>query len=128
MARGALSVLVLVLVLAPAGSARNDPDAKEWIQLFNGKDLDGWDIKITGHDLNDNFGDTFRVENGVLKIAYDQYGRSSTTASATSSTGACSRTTSSPPSTASSASRRRARPTGRSATAASWSTPSRPRA
>jgi len=74
MARVALSVLVLVLVLPPAGSARTDPDAKEWIQLFNGRNLDGWDIKITGHDLNDNAGSTFRVENGVLKTAYDQYG------------------------------------------------------
>lgn len=45
----------------------------EWIQLFNGKDLTGWDIKITGHDLNDNYLNTFRVENGVLKCAYDRY-------------------------------------------------------
>jgi Domain of Unknown Function (DUF1080) len=51
---------------------RNDPDAKEWIQLFNGKNLDGWDVKIAGYDLNDNFGDTFRVENGLLKVVYDK--------------------------------------------------------
>jgi hypothetical protein len=44
-----------------------------WIQLFNGKDLTGWDIKITGHELNENYLNTFRVENGVLKCAYDQY-------------------------------------------------------
>jgi hypothetical protein len=43
--------------------------------LFNGKDLEGWDVKITGHELNDNFGNTFRVENGVLKVAYDRYDR-----------------------------------------------------
>lgn len=51
----------------------NDPDQKEWIQLFNGKDLNGWDIKITGYELNDNFNNTFRVENGNLKVSYDQY-------------------------------------------------------
>ncbi|MEK7257877.1 MAG: family 16 glycoside hydrolase [Bacteroidota bacterium] len=45
----------------------------EWLQLFNGKDLTGWDIKITGHDLNDNYLNTFRVENGILKCSYDQY-------------------------------------------------------
>ncbi len=50
-----------------------DPKKEEWIQLFNGQDLDGWDIKINGYDLNDNFGNTFRVEKGVLKAAYDQY-------------------------------------------------------
>jgi hypothetical protein len=49
------------------------PDEKEWIQLFNGKDLSGWAVKITGYDLNDNFGNTFRVENGILKVSYDQY-------------------------------------------------------
>jgi hypothetical protein len=54
--------------------AQNDQEKKEWIQLFNGKDLTGWDVKIAGYDLNDNFGRTFRVENGVLRTAYDQYG------------------------------------------------------
>jgi hypothetical protein len=74
MIRRVLAVLVMFLAVAPTGDARNDPTAKEWIQLFNGKNLDGWDVKITGHDLNDNFGNTFRVENGVLKTSYDQYG------------------------------------------------------
>ena len=45
----------------------------EWIQLFNGKNLDGWKVKIKGFDLGDNYGNTFRVEDGVLKVAYDQY-------------------------------------------------------
>ena len=45
----------------------------EWMQLFNGKDLEGWTPKITGHELGENFGNTFRVEDGVLKVCYDQY-------------------------------------------------------
>ena len=45
----------------------------EWQQLFNGKDLTGWDIKIKGHELNENYGNTFRVEDGVMKVVYDQY-------------------------------------------------------
>jgi hypothetical protein len=52
---------------------KNNPDKKEWRQLFNGKNLDGWDVKIAGRELNDNFGNTFRVENGALKVAYDKY-------------------------------------------------------
>ncbi|NPU99285.1 MAG: DUF1080 domain-containing protein [Candidatus Omnitrophica bacterium] len=46
---------------------------KEWIPLFNGKDLEGWKVKITGYELGDNFGNTFRVEDGILKVRYDQY-------------------------------------------------------
>jgi len=44
-----------------------------WISLFNGKDLEGWTVKIAGHELNDNYGNTFRVEGGILKVSYDQY-------------------------------------------------------
>jgi hypothetical protein len=49
-------------------------DAKEWIQLFNGKNLDGWTPKLKGFPLGENHLDTFRVENGVLKVSYDKYG------------------------------------------------------
>lgn len=70
--------LALLLFQAPtptvnAQKAKNDPDKKEWRQLFNGKDLKNWDIKINGYDLNDNFGNTFRVENGVIKTGYEKY-------------------------------------------------------
>ncbi|MBW7992733.1 MAG: DUF1080 domain-containing protein [Planctomycetes bacterium] len=44
-----------------------------WVRLFNGKNLDGWKVKITGYDLNDNYGNTFRVEDGILKVSFDQY-------------------------------------------------------
>jgi len=49
------------------------PNAEGWISLFNGKNLDGWDIKIRGFDLNDNYGDTFRVKDGKLIVSYDKY-------------------------------------------------------
>lgn len=45
----------------------------EWVQLFNGKDLTGWNVKINGYALNENIHNTFRVENGVLKVSYDGY-------------------------------------------------------
>jgi hypothetical protein len=73
--RAVLPLLVLCLAAAaPAGTIRNDPDQREWIRLFDGRSLEGWDVKITGYDLNDNVGNTFRVENGLLTTAYDQYG------------------------------------------------------
>lgn len=62
--------LLLFLFLSACHQVNNE---KEWIQLFNGKDLKNWDVKISGHDLNDNFGNTFRVDSGKLTVRYDQY-------------------------------------------------------
>ncbi|MBI1324969.1 DUF1080 domain-containing protein [bacterium] len=47
--------------------------AEEWVQLFNGKDLTGWTPKIRGEKLGEDSRQTFRVENGVIKVAYDKY-------------------------------------------------------
>lgn len=46
---------------------------KGWINLFNGKDLKNWTIKIAKHDLNDNYANTFKVEDGLMKIGYEGY-------------------------------------------------------
>ena len=45
----------------------------KWVQLFNGKDLNDWVVKIKGHPAGDNYLNTFRVENGIIKVSYDQY-------------------------------------------------------
>lgn len=45
----------------------------EWVSLFNGKDLNDWEIKIAGFKLGENFGNTFRVADSVLSVRYDQY-------------------------------------------------------
>jgi hypothetical protein len=64
---------------APAAAAaagadgQGAPDRKEWVQLFNGRDLSGWDIKFKGHALNENFNDTFRAEDGLLSVRYDKW-------------------------------------------------------
>lgn len=50
-----------------------DPDTEEWVSLFNGKDLTNWDLKIAGHELNDNYLNTFRVEDSMLRVVYDEY-------------------------------------------------------
>lgn len=43
------------------------------IQLFNGKDIKNWTPKIRLHEVGENYGNTFRVEDGLLKVRYDQY-------------------------------------------------------
>lgn len=66
-------IAVGLLFLSLTGIAQKQAAPVKWTPLFNGKDLKDWDIKITGHDLNDNNGNTFRVEDGLLKVRYDQY-------------------------------------------------------
>jgi len=56
-----------------AASIGEEPAKNEWRSLFNGRDLEGWRPKITHHELDENFGETFRVEDGILKVSYDQY-------------------------------------------------------
>lgn len=62
-----LTVLFLSLVILNANAQ------KGWINLFNGKDLKDWNIKIAKHDYKENYANTFRVENGVMKVSYDGY-------------------------------------------------------
>src|SRR5699024_6092302 len=45
----------------------------EWIQLFNGENLDGWTPKFAGYDVGENYNDTFTIEDGLLTVNYDQY-------------------------------------------------------
>jgi len=69
------------LVLFPlviAGLVR--PDAcgaadSQWHSLFNGRNLDGWTVKIAKHPLGENYADTFRIEDGMVKVSYDKYGK-----------------------------------------------------
>lgn len=67
--------LILSLVFLILISACYQPKKKtsEWIQLFNGTDLTNWNVKITGYPLDENFGNTFRVEDSLLKVRYDAY-------------------------------------------------------
>lgn len=70
--RGRRWCLLLAIVVVGAtvpGPARSDEPA--WRQLFNGKDLAGWTPKIRGEALGDNYANTFRVEDGLLKVVYD---------------------------------------------------------
>lgn len=68
--RIASTFCALILLGTSIACAAADED---WIQLFNGRDLTGWTPKLSHHELGDNYGDTFRVEDGLLKVRYDRY-------------------------------------------------------
>ena len=66
-----ISFISLFLFLFVAVSCNQPQRDSEWIQLFNGRDLTGWTPKIRGFEAGYNFANTFRVENGILKVRYD---------------------------------------------------------
>jgi hypothetical protein len=68
--RSIVCFLALLIVFPAAITSAQD---SKWIPLFNGKDLSGWTIKIAKRPLGENFADTFRVEDGILKVGYDGY-------------------------------------------------------
>ena len=67
-------ITALLLLIFISGFAQKKINTGKWIKLFNGKNLEGWTVKIKDHPVKDNFGNTFRVENGAIKVSYDQYG------------------------------------------------------
>ncbi|MBI1225038.1 MAG: DUF1080 domain-containing protein [Bacteroidetes bacterium] len=69
------ALFLVVTTWKGCGDKSTSASAKqgEWVQLFNGKNLDGWDIKIAGFDLNDNYKNTFSVKDGYITVNYDGY-------------------------------------------------------
>jgi len=69
---------VLVLLALMSLPARSPADwrtapASDWQEIFNGRNLDGWVVKLAHHEVGDNYGDTFRVEHGLIRVMYDKY-------------------------------------------------------
>lgn len=60
-----LSTLTLAALVSISSFA-----SEKWIPLFNGKNLDGWTIKFAKHPLNENYKDTFVVEDETIKVSY----------------------------------------------------------
>jgi hypothetical protein len=63
--------IIILLAMSCGTKTTSKSGNEEWIGLFNGKDLSGWDIKIKGHELNDNFNNIFSVEDGIMKVRYE---------------------------------------------------------
>jgi hypothetical protein len=78
----ALFAAFTLAMAAPALAQPVNPAAQvkpaepgEWHSLFNGHDLSGWTVKINKHPVGENFADTYRVEDSVIKVSYDGYGK-----------------------------------------------------
>ncbi|MGB6151282.1 MAG: DUF1080 domain-containing protein [Pricia sp.] len=67
-----LSIAAL-LCLAKCGVQKNSSSEGDWKPLFNGRNLDGWTTKIHHYETGHNYGETFRVEDSIIKVRYDRY-------------------------------------------------------
>tara|TARA_R110002096_G_C14661942_1_gene728490 strand:- start:18985 stop:19779 length:795 start_codon:yes stop_codon:yes gene_type:complete len=64
-----LTATIFIFVATQYSSAQEN----KWVSIFNGENLDDWTIKFSGQDVGVNFRDTFRVEDGMMRVVYDQY-------------------------------------------------------
>jgi hypothetical protein len=71
--RSAVLLLALLAQSAAAPADWHTAPASDWQTIFNGRNLDGWVVKLAHHEVGDNYGDTFRVENGLIRVMYDKY-------------------------------------------------------
>ena len=74
--KSTLTLLIATSTLLACGvrnATTETPSVPKPIQLFNGKDIKAWTPKIRLHEVGENYGNTFRVEDGLLKVRYDQY-------------------------------------------------------
>jgi hypothetical protein len=66
-------IILITFACVTQQSTSANADIEEWQQLFDGESLSGWDIKIRGHELNDNYNNTFQVKDGNIVVNYDEY-------------------------------------------------------
>jgi len=65
--------LLLAVLMVQCSSLKTNSNQEEWEQLFNDRDIRDWTTKIHHYETGDNYGDTFRVEDGIIKVRYDKY-------------------------------------------------------
>src|SRR6185369_821928 len=66
--RTLITVLALSVLPFVAPTDWRTAPAGDWQTIFNGRNLDGWVVKLAHHEVGDNYADTFRVENGTIRV------------------------------------------------------------
>ncbi|MEJ7738605.1 MAG: DUF1080 domain-containing protein [Chitinophagaceae bacterium] len=68
-----LAVVFINIQACSDQKENNETSKEEWVSIFNGRDLTGWDIKIKDHPLNENYKNTFRIEDSMIRVSYSDY-------------------------------------------------------
>ncbi|WKK66971.1 3-keto-disaccharide hydrolase [Lutimonas zeaxanthinifaciens] len=67
------SILLLNCKSPKDNADQNTAESEKWIQLFNGVDLEGWNVKISGHPYKTNWKNTFIVRDSAICVDYKEY-------------------------------------------------------
>lgn len=69
-----IPALLMIALSVCWGCTTEKKSPEKWMEVFNGRDLSNWVVKIHHHEAGENFGNTFRVEDSMIVVSYDQYG------------------------------------------------------
>ena len=61
---------LVIIVAAAAMAVPTGASAAKWQRIFDGRTLNGWTPKVTGAPVGVNWGDSFKVRNGVIRVDY----------------------------------------------------------
>ena len=70
---GLLIIFCFIIIYNNSEQVDDIKEINDWETIFNGEDFDGWEIKIRGEELGNNFKNTFKVNDGSLKVSYENY-------------------------------------------------------
>ena len=66
-------VVFCLLTLYACSPDLQTTHVENWEPLFNGKDLTGWTPKFKALPVGENYLNTFRVEDSLLRVSYEKY-------------------------------------------------------
>jgi hypothetical protein len=66
-------IVAVITTFTSCVAAQKNGGTQEWVPLFNGKDINDWIVKIYHHEVGEDTANTFRVEDGIVKVRYDKY-------------------------------------------------------
>ena len=71
-------IIASAIVLSNCQNSVSEPKegvktGNSWESIFNGVNLDNWNVKIKGHPLGVNWNDTFIVVDSAIRVNYNSY-------------------------------------------------------
>ena len=66
-------IIISTFIFINTSTFAQNPDDKDWTKVFNGHDIKNWTVKVHHYEAGDNYANTFRVEDNMIRVSYDEY-------------------------------------------------------